>query len=59
MTNVSDKSCKEFQDTRFTFSNFLRKSCCLKDKVEKYCTASQVTDDIIRRIAICMLDTQC
>jgi len=35
---------------------FLRKSCCLWDNVEKYCTAGQATDDNMAR-ALCVLDT--
>jgi hypothetical protein len=34
MRNVSDKSCRENQNTRFVFSNFFWKSCRLRDKVE-------------------------
>jgi hypothetical protein len=51
MRNVSDKSCRETQNTHFTFSNFFRKSCRLLDNVEKYGTARQATDgNIIRRM---------
>jgi hypothetical protein len=44
--------------TNFEFSNyfFFRKSCCLRDNVEKYGTAEQATDDK-RAYAHCMLDT--
>jgi hypothetical protein len=46
MRNVSDKSCRENQNTRFLFSNlFFLKSCHLWDNVEKYCRAGQATDD--------------
>ena len=47
--NVSDKSCRENQNTHFfKFKNFLfKKSCCLWDTVEKYCRARQATDDNI------------
>jgi hypothetical protein len=49
--NVSDKSCRENQNTHFMFNNFFRKSCCLWDNVEKYGRARQATDDnIIRRM---------
>ena len=34
MKNVSDKSCRESQTTRFAFSNFLRKSCHLWDNTK-------------------------
>ena len=44
MTNVSDKSCRENQNSHFIFNNFF-KTCCLWDKVEKYCTAGEATDD--------------
>jgi hypothetical protein len=44
--NASDKSCRENQNTHFTFSNSPspRKSCRLWDNVEKYCTAREATD---------------
>jgi hypothetical protein len=51
--NVSDKSCRENQNTHFMFNNFFpsRKSCRLWDNVGKYGTARQDTDDnIIRRM---------
>ena len=49
--NVSDKSCKENQNTQLTFNNFFfRKSFALWDNVEKYGTAGKATDDsVIRR----------
>jgi hypothetical protein len=56
MSNVSDKSCIENQNTHFVFSNFFRKSCGLRDNVEKYCTARQVTDDSMAH-AYRMMDT--
>jgi len=37
MRNVSDKSCRENQNTHFMFNFFFRKSCSLCDNVEKYC----------------------
>jgi len=44
--NVSDKSCRENQNTKFIFNNFFfRKSCPLWDNTEKYITAGQATDD--------------
>ena len=56
MRNVSDKSCRENQNTDFVFSNFFRKSYRLWDIVEKYGRAGQATDDDMAR-AYCMLDT--
>jgi len=44
MKNVSDKSCKENQNTYFMLNNlFFRKSCPLRNNVKKYCRAGQVT----------------
>jgi hypothetical protein len=50
MRNVSDKISRENQNT--CSKTFLRKSCRLRDNVEKYCTAGQTTDD---NIIGCML----
>jgi hypothetical protein len=47
MENLSDKSCRENQNTNFMFKEFFRESCRLWDHVEKYCTAGQATDDNI------------
>jgi len=46
MKNVSDKICKENQNSHFMFSSFFffRKSYRLWDNVEKYDTARQITD---------------
>ena len=54
MRNVSDKFVKKRKHTHFMFSNSPpRKSCRLRDNVEKYWTAEQATDDnIIRRMRI-------
>jgi hypothetical protein len=53
MRNVSDKSCRENQNTLSVCSYFFRKSCHLWDNGEKYCRPRQVTDDnIIRCIHI-------
>jgi hypothetical protein len=42
--NVSDKNCRENENTHFTFSNFFpRKSCHVLYNVEKYRTARQAT----------------
>ena len=43
------KICRESQNTRFMFGKFVRKSCTLRDEVEKYCRARQATDDILMR----------
>jgi hypothetical protein len=47
MRNVSDKSCRENQNTHFKFSNisFPRKLYRLKDNVEEYCGAREATDE--------------
>jgi hypothetical protein len=52
MRYVSDKGCRENQNTHFMFNNFFfRKSFRLWDNVEEYCIARQATDDnIIRRM---------
>jgi len=59
MSNVSDKPCRENQNTHFVYSNFFffRKLCRLWDNVEKCCTARQAIDDNMTQ-AHCMLDTQ-
>ena len=50
MRNVSDKRCRENQNTHFIFNKFLpRKSCLLWDNVEKYCRVGDVTKDNITR----------
>jgi hypothetical protein len=53
--NVSDKSCRENQNTFYVPFFFPRKSFRLRDNAEKYCTAGQATDDSIAH-ANCMLD---
>jgi len=55
MRNVSDKRCRENQNTHSMFNNVYRKSCRLSDNVEKYYRAGQATDDNMAR-ANCMLD---
>jgi len=35
MRNISDKMWRENQNTHFVFSNFFKKSCHLRDNVEK------------------------
>jgi hypothetical protein len=51
MRTVSDKSCRENQNTHFMFHNFffLLKPCRLWDNVEKYGTARRGTEDNITR----------
>jgi hypothetical protein len=50
MKNVSDRSCRENQNTHFIINKFFWKSCVLKDNVEKYGTEGQATnDDTVRR----------
>jgi predicted house-cleaning NTP pyrophosphatase (Maf/HAM1 superfamily) len=39
MRNVSDKACRENQNTHFTFSNFFSP----ENNVEKYCRAGKTT----------------
>ena len=36
MRNLSDKSCRKNQNTHFMCHTLLRKSCRLRDNVEKY-----------------------
>jgi hypothetical protein len=51
MRNVSDKSCRENQNTRFMLKKFFEKLFLLWDNVKKYGTARQAKDDnIIRRM---------
>jgi len=46
MENISNKSCKEHQNTNFKFIIFFfRKSCPLWDDAEKYDTPGEATDD--------------
>jgi len=46
MRNISDRSCRENQNTHSMLKNFFyKKSCGFCDNVEKYCTAGQATDD--------------
>jgi len=45
MRNISDKSCKENQNTHFMFGNFFPWIWCrLCANVDKYCRAGQGTD---------------
>jgi len=57
MKNVSDKSCREYQNMYFMFSNFFLKLCCLWDNVEKCSRAGWATDDSVAHVH-CMLDTK-
>ena len=45
--NVSDKSCRENQNTHFMFSNFFPKIVLFTRLLKKYCTVEQTTDDNI------------
>jgi hypothetical protein len=56
MKNVSDGRCRDNRSTQFFSIFFFRKSCLLKDKVEKFCRARQATDDNMAHVH-CMLDT--
>ena len=51
MRNVSDKCCRENQNTRSTFNNFF-----LENNVVKYCRGGQTTDEnVIGRTRIACL----
>ena len=51
MRNVSDKSCRENQNTHFMFNNLFTKIVPFTTYVEKYCRAGKATgDNIIRRM---------
>jgi hypothetical protein len=49
MKNVSDKSCRENQNTHFIFNKYFPKIVPFLDNVEKYGRARQATDDNIIR----------
>jgi hypothetical protein len=53
MTNVGEKSCREYQNTRFDF--IFWKSCRLWDNVKKCGIAREATDNNTAH-ALCMLD---
>jgi len=55
MKNVLDKLCRENQKTHFMLHNIYRKLRRLRDNVEKYGRAGQVTDDSMAR-AHCILN---
>jgi len=54
MRNISNRSCRENQNTRFMFSNLFRKSHGIMRK--KYCRTGQGTDENMTH-AHCILDT--
>jgi len=56
MRNISDKSCRENQNTHFIFNNSFWKPCHLCGNVEKYGRARHARDDNMVH-AHCMLDT--
>jgi len=57
MNRVSDKSCREYKKKQISCSvTTFRKSCRLRDNVEKYCRAGQAADGNMAH-AHCMLDT--
>jgi len=55
MRNISDKSCRESQNTYFGFNNLFKKSCHLWRDANTYCWARQATDDSMAHMH-CMLD---
>jgi hypothetical protein len=62
MRNLSDRSCRENQNTYFMFNNFFffRKSCLLWDNLEEFCSVGQNIDrNIIRRMRLaCWISLQ-
>jgi len=48
MRTFSEESCRENQNF-YVFNKFFRKSCRLRDNVEKYNGAREATDDNIKR----------
>jgi hypothetical protein len=58
LVNVSDRSCREYQNTHSVFSNCFFENCTIfLNNVKKYCRAGQATDDNIVH-ALCMLDNE-
>lgn len=55
MRNVSDKSCRENENTHFPFNNF-SKNRTVYETMWKICTARQATDHNMAH-AYCILDT--
>jgi len=43
--NITDKSCRENQNTHFILNNYFQKSCRLWDNVKKYGGAGEAIDD--------------
>jgi hypothetical protein len=59
MRNVSDKSCRENQNTHFMFRNVFWHSCHLWDSTKKYRRARQATyDNIIQHMHFVCLVTK-
>jgi hypothetical protein len=60
MRNVSEKSCRENQNARLLFCNFLfaRSSCSLRNNVEKCCRARRTIYVYNMAHAHCFLDNQ-
>jgi len=56
MKNISDKICRENQNTHFVFKNFFYIKLCPLWDVRKYVRAGQATDDNMEQ-AHCMLHT--
>jgi len=56
MRNVSDKSCRENQNTHFVFGNFLENRADNEIMWKNIVERGQATDDILAH-ALCMLDT--
>ena len=52
--NISDERYREDQNTHFMFSNFPRKSCRLRDNVEKYGKARQAKSENLIRLMRCV-----
>jgi hypothetical protein len=55
MTNVSDKSCRESQNTHFIFNNFFLNRAFYEVTWKKYCIAGQATDENMAHER-CLLD---
>jgi hypothetical protein len=60
MRNISDKRFRENKNTQITFNKFVKKSCLLRNNVEKYGRARKATNEnIIMAHIPCMLDNKC
>jgi hypothetical protein len=53
--NVSDKSCRENQNTTFVISNFFFKPCLLEDSVEKFVESDRPPMTIWRTRIACWI----